>query len=235
MTSFSASFTLPITKHLQCPHYVYDYSKVDGDGLLDHLLDVYFANLYAPNDIEFAWSSLKYSTDQATCHYIPKVLIQSHQHPEWFTPEIQPLLKQDPFSKKKIQIFSLSIHLSKKDLIVQKFYFRRKWLLLNIHTSKTWSTSWSAFNNDNKIFSYINNITSHNLIPTIVHLNSITASSDSNKASLFNKYFNSRYAKSVSFTIPPINIDLSNLSQTLCNINFSELDVYNVLASLNPR
>ena len=35
-----------------------------------------------------------------------------------------------------------------------------------------------AVNNDNKIFSYINNITSHNSIPTTVHLNSTTASLD---------------------------------------------------------
>ena len=43
-----------------------------------------------------------------------------------------------------------------------------------------------ALANSNKIYSYIRNITKSRFIPSTVHFNSLTASSDSEKANLFN-------------------------------------------------
>ncbi len=56
-----------------------------------------------------------------------------------------------------------------------------------------------AHNNNNKIYKYMNSILHNNSLPVAMHLNSHTATSDSDKASLFNEFFESVYSKPTSF------------------------------------
>ena len=89
-----------------------------------------------------------------------------------------------------------------------------------------------AVANSNKIYSYIRNITKSRCIPSTVHFDSLTASSDSDKAGLFNQYFHSVFTNtSSSLSID----DLPDLSHTINSVEFTEMEVYDALSSLDPN
>ena len=80
-----------------------------------------------------------------------------------------------------------------------------------------------ALANNNKIYSYIRNITKPRSIPSTAHFNSLVASSDSD---LFNYYFHSVFTNTSS--LPSIN-DLPDLSYIINSIKFIEMEVYDDL------
>ena len=63
-------------------------------------------------------------------------------------------------------------------------------------------------------------------------LNSATASSDSEKATLFNQFFYSVFQPSQSGLLPPC--EYPNVGQLLQSISISDIDVYDALSSLHP-
>ena len=71
----------------------------------------------------------------------------------------------------------------------------------------------------------------HSVIPPTVHFNDQYATSDTEKACLFNEYFHSIFTHS-SFVLPPVS-ELPSPESSLINISFSDSDVYSVLASLD--
>ena len=81
-------------------------------------------------------------------------------------------------------------------------------------------------------FKHIRGISGHSSIPPSVKLCSAFATSDLDKASLFNKYFYSIFTPS-SFDLPPLD-SLPTLSSTLSDISISTFDVFNSLVSLDP-
>ncbi len=89
-----------------------------------------------------------------------------------------------------------------------------------------------AGKNDSKIYKYISSITGQKTIPPTIKNNSESATTDHDKASLFNQYFYSVFAKS-SFRLPPM-VELHAPDSTLSNINISQSDVYDALVSLDP-
>ena len=65
-----------------------------------------------------------------------------------------------------------------------------------------------------------------------MHLNSHTATSDADKASLFNEYFESVYSKPTSNASHTHT--LCSGTSVLNNIAFSDTEVYTALSSLDP-
>ena len=88
-----------------------------------------------------------------------------------------------------------------------------------------------AYSNSNKIFDYIHSLTNHSVIPPSVHFNDQYATSNTEKACLFNEYFHSIFTHS-SFVLPPVS-ELPSPESSLINISFSDADVYSALASLD--
>ena len=89
-----------------------------------------------------------------------------------------------------------------------------------------------AHNNSNKIYKYINSILHNNSLPVAMHLNSHTATSDADKASLFNEYFESVYSKPTSNASHTHT--LCSGTSVLNNIALSDTEVYTALSSLDP-
>ena len=83
-------------------------------------------------------------------------------------------------------------------------------------------------NNASTLYSYINRITGHNSIPTSVMYGSSTATSDEDKASLFNLYFHSVFCHS-SYILP----SLSDIPNTCSDIVITEEEVFSVLSTLD--
>lgn len=232
LLSFSVTFAISTLNRKSPPCHVYDYSKADWDGLLNHLLDTDFTSLYSTSDVDVAWTLLRDTITNATNLYIPKVHIRSNQRPKWFTPDVQHLLNKTRSLRKKYRSSpspSLKLKLDSSESLLQELMAQAK------STYESNLVKNFAFCSDYKIFSYISNITSHKSIPPSVHLNSSSASSDSGKASLFNQYFNSTFSKPKPFPSPGYTDQPTSSSATLCQIEFSESDVYKALASLDQH
>ena len=82
------------------------------------------------------------------------------------------------------------------------------------------------------MYKCINSITRHDAVPQNVSLDSQRATSDIEKANLFNTFFYSVFTQS-SFNLPPLG-SLPIPPSTICDITISESDVYDALTSLNP-
>lgn len=90
----------------------------------------------------------------------------------------------------------------------------------------------NRFKNDPKaLYSRLSLLTLPSCIPSSVHLGSINATTDYDKANLFNSYFNSTFVKS-NFNLPPVN-SLPAPSSQLFHIDFSASDVFKKQSQLN--
>ena len=89
-----------------------------------------------------------------------------------------------------------------------------------------------AVSNNNKIYKYINSIIKSENLPDIMHLNGQSASTNTNRATLFNTFFKSVYFKASESSIP---ISSHSTSQpSLEFINITDLEVYTALSKLDP-
>ena len=87
-------------------------------------------------------------------------------------------------------------------------------------------------NNPSRIYKYIDKIAGHNSLPISVTYNSTSATSDLEKASLFNVYFHSVFTCS-TYTLPPLTVIPT--PQCTCNdIVISEEEVFQEFSTLDP-
>ena len=90
-----------------------------------------------------------------------------------------------------------------------------------------------AVNKNYKIFNYLHSLTTQNTLPATVCSGSLTASSDVDKANLFNQYFHSVFTRS-NYSLPSLQ-DPSADDVFINEITISESDVYEALATLDPN
>jgi len=88
----------------------------------------------------------------------------------------------------------------------------------------------SLSSNNCKIYKYIRSLRKSNSIPSSVYCDSTSPTSDSDKASLFNKFFYSVFTKTSSHLAPPGNIDDSSI---LLELDISNSEVLEVLLKLD--
>ena len=88
------------------------------------------------------------------------------------------------------------------------------------------------FTNVNMLYKYINSVTNQYSIPSTIAYGSSTASSDHEKASLFNQFFHSVFTQSPFILSHPEGLPVPN--SRLSDISFSDLDVYSPLTTLDP-
>ena len=86
-------------------------------------------------------------------------------------------------------------------------------------------------NNPSSIYKYINKISGSNSIPTSVNYESSTATSNTEKASLFNTFFHSVFCHS-SYILPSLS-DIPVPSNTCSDIVINEEEVFSILSTLN--
>ena len=160
------------------------------------------------------WSSIKLIIQQAMDLFIPKVKLRSHQFPKWFTPDIRHRLNCLRTLRRKCITHPTAHNLSKLLLLESNLDADISSAKLRYETDLIFKFTNS---NCNKIFKYIRGISGHSSIPLSVELCSAFATSDLDKASLFNKYFYFIFTLS-SFELPPLD-SLPTLSSTLSDIS----------------
>ena len=90
-----------------------DFPKANFSGLCDYLLSCDFSMCFESNDIEFVWSSLKFTILYGMKLFIPKVRLRSHQRPKWVTSNIQHDLNRFRTLKRKCKLHSTLQNLSR--------------------------------------------------------------------------------------------------------------------------
>ena len=209
------------------PGYVYNHSKADYHGMCAYLMDVDFSFCLTSLDIEFVWCCIISVIYKAMFLFIPKVYAKCYQGPKWHTPAIRHHInclrtlkkrfKSHPTLslKQKIQHLEESLQ---QEMVSAKSVF--EWKLIERLKS----------GNSSAVYRYIRNLTGSNGIPQSVYFKNVSASMDSDKASLFNQYFHSVYGPVQDL---PLSHDLPKPSQSFGDISIDELDVYEVLMSLD--
>ena len=85
--------------------------------------------------------------------------------------------------------------------------------------------------NLSKIYKYIRTLLRNHTLPQSMYLNCSSASTDNEKATLFNQYFHSVFTLT-SFTLPPVS-SLPTPSSSLIDIHISEFDTFEALNSIS--
>ena len=91
VVTFSISTLAGYNDYVTCPHYIYNFSQADYDGLLSYLLQYDFTSVYNCSDIESAYLEFSTIIHQAIDRFVPSVKTRGHKSPKWFTPEIRHL------------------------------------------------------------------------------------------------------------------------------------------------
>lgn len=159
------------------PKFVYNYNKADLEGLCSYLLDSDFSTCFMFNDVNLVWSEI---IIDALPLYIPQVRIRSYQRPKWVTPLLQHKYNCLRSSKKKCKNPSAA----KLSRISQS----EQMLLSELSSAKSEYESRLiqdfAFKKNYKIFSHLKNLTGGDKIPPIVNFESVSASTDYERASI---------------------------------------------------
>ena len=222
--SFDLFFNIPsISKSKPC--YIFDFCRADFNSITSFLLDYDYSHVLVSNDIEFVWSCIKSSIYEAMSLFVPKVLIKSRKDPKWFDSDIRHNLKRLRTMKRKERKSRPSVHRSNKINNLEQYLQSRLLTAKAEYESNLIESCISS-----SVYSYIHSMSNSNTMPPSLHLDGNLASSDYEKATLFNQYFYSVFTRS-SFQLPTLS---TNLSKSICEVTFSELDVFCVLRSLDP-
>ena len=178
--------------------------------------------------VNHVWSSIKLIIEQAMDLFIPKVKLHSHHFPKWFTPDIRHHLNYLRTLRRKCRTHPTAHNMSKLLLwrvtLMPILVLRNQDMkLISLLTSLTLIAI--------KILN-TSGVSGHSSISPSVKLCSAFATSNLDKASLFNKYFYSIFTPS-SFDLPPLD-SLPTLSSILCDISISTSEVFKSLVSLDP-
>ena len=177
------------------------------------------------SNIEYVWKFIKGSICHAMDLFIPKVKLRSSKHPRWFNSDIRHHLNCLHSLRRKVKVHPSKLNLMKiKSSVLQEKILSAK----KLYESKLTQN----FTNMNMLYKYINSVTHQDSIPSTIAYGSSTASSDHEKASLFNQFFHSVITQSPFILPHPEGLPMPN--SRLSDISFSDLDVYSALTTLNP-
>ena len=228
--TFDISHGASLPKQFNTCQYVYDYTKANYEGLNSCILDSNISHCFNSQNIGTVWTIIKTAVFKAMSANIPKFRLRAHQYPKWFSPELRHELKCLHTLRKKFKHSPTPHNLDRLNHAEAQFQLNIDSTKSNYEANLIHSF---AYHNNSKIYEYIRSIAKTKNIPTLLYLNSSIATTDADKALLYNEYFYSVYANSSS-TLPDMNTITSDV-EPLQSFDISEFDVYNALINLDPN
>ena len=207
-----------------------DYNKVNWEDMNQFLIEYDFTLALNSKNVEFIWLYLKTAINSALNLYVPKISIKESNHPKWFNPTIRHKIKclrtakrqlvRHPTERKRLKVEDLQREL--QQMITEAKHDYETNLALNY-----------AHINSNKIFKYISSIKGRESFPAkMYHINE-SASTDLEKAQLFNNYFHSVFSTFTGSTSSVSDLQSSSVTPHVQDILFSDSDVLDLLISLD--
>ena len=208
---------------------IYHLPNANYDGILSYLFDLDYSQCLQSQDVESIWCMIKNSIYNAMDLFIPKVRLRRHQFPCWYTPELRHLSKCIHTCKKRLSRHSTP-HLELKTNNLESEYCSKALVAKSNYESQLVQSFVGS--NNARIYDYIRSLSKKSSIPSMFFFNHSNATSDTEKAEVFNSFFHSVFTGS-SFSLP----DMSSLQlppSCICTISLSDSGVLDALLSLDP-
>ena len=207
----------------------FNYLKADLPSLFQHLsnsIGYLLPTVHA--HAELVWVVLKQGILVSCKKCIPKIRLPSKPFPRWFNSTIRHQLN-------RIHTIRRCLRKNPTQRLLSKLNSMEISLQSQIQASKDEFLSnlvVSFINNPKKLYSYLNNLNNSKYKPQFIIYNGNIIDNVKQKVSLFNDFFNSTFTSS-NFILPDMSLFHAPTTQ-LSSIEFTDLEVYEVLTKLDP-
>ena len=202
-----------------------NFAKADYVGMCDFLLDWDFSTCLQSTDVNLVWEDIKFAINEAISKYVPvsSVTKRFHNLPKWFNSNLR-----DQINRHRTLLRRYRSHPSSH--LQARVSSSRDTLDQDIASAKSSYIDQLLTKDRSHFFSYVRSISKLNLLPPKMSLNEDNASTDVDKANLFNKFFHSVFSpKSASNSQSS-----STFETTLTEIRLSVSDTFSILSKLDP-
>ena len=182
---------------------------------------------YEVDDVETIWSVIKLTITTGMDKFIPKVQLRNHQYPKWWTASLRHSYKCMRSIQRKYDSSPSAANFNKKIEAEAKFRTQSEQAKA---TYERELIDGIALGKSSCIYDYIRSIKDESKIPSTLYLDSISASSDIEKAELFNTFFHSVFT---SASTEPLQLDAPQNILKLGTVDTSPTAVYKELLNLN--
>uniref|UniRef100_A0A1X7VGI5 Reverse transcriptase domain-containing protein n=1 Tax=Amphimedon queenslandica TaxID=400682 RepID=A0A1X7VGI5_AMPQE len=223
--SFSIRALLPKV-HLSTTDKCFNFTKANYDAMFEFLLDWDFSECLDSSDVKVIWSQIELAICSAISKFVPLCSpTRRFSHlPKWFNSELRHKVNGDWTLVRRLRSHP-TLHLSDNVSLSS--------VKLDYDVAKTKSqfiTDLVSKSGQSGIYSHIRSLKKQDLLPPCVFLDSISASSNTDKAELFNMYFHSVYSSASTCHSPPDNEVSPNITDFMVSVG----DTFKVLSELNP-
>ena len=206
---------------------VYDYSKADWPGLVDHLLDFDFGPLFNNDDIETIWLSFKDLLLSSLYQYVPLITTRSTtNYIPWLRGPLNHQLKSLRTLRRRFKA-NPSANLELKLLKAEEAFTSNYKNAKQIYEKQLVTESLPHLSG---VLKYIRRMTKADGLPLTMSFKSQKASTSSGKADLFNAYFYSVFTECSDFDFDPAS---SSPEHDQLSSIFCEDEVFRELSSLD--
>ncbi len=214
------------------PHLVTDFSKLNYTDLADYIFNYDFSVCLYTYDVEVAWNHLRFILHDAISQFAPKVMLKPRKNsPKWFNSGVRHQLNRTRHFRKNAKIHPTTANVNR--LVREENYLHQLMSTSKINYKASLVEEF-AYSNSSKIYKYINNLLKRGNLPETMHLESQLASSDLDKASLFNQFFKSVYTTSEKESNASQLLSSSPCANLFNDIQVTEQEVLTALCNLNP-
>ena len=169
------------------PHFVWNYSKADLEGLQSYLFDRNFDACLQLEDVNDIWSHIKKHIYGACQLFVPRVKVPKSPSPKWFDLEIRHMQKNSHTLRRRYNRSPTDHTLSKinhtelllQDLIISSKIDYKHHLVSNYYSEP------------GKLFDYLKNLSKSTPSNYSIFHNSKPVSIPEQKSQMFNDYLNS--------------------------------------------
>ena len=196
-------------------NYIYDYPKADYSGLCQYLFSSNIYSCLQFNDVEIVWNIIKEALFKAIELFVPKVKVRTKQYPKWFTPQLIHEANCLRTLRKKYTLSPTAHNLNRLTTAGNLFNDKVESAKVTYETNLIESL---LSQSNPAVYRYLRSITNHKGLPTTVVFNNTHASSDIDKANLFNTYFSSVFSNdpSAPFELP---------DDTICSNHIGDIEI----------
>ena len=223
--SLSICALLPKLKVVSSPQRCLNFSKADYEGMVDFLLDWDFSVCLDSSDVDVIWSHIQFAICSAIHKFVPLcTTTRRFSHlPKWFNSELRHNINCHRTLVRKYRS-NPTPHLSDK-VSQSRIQLDRA----TADTKSLFITNLVSQGGRSGIFSYISSLKKGDQLPPCVYLNSLSATTDADKADLFNSYFHSVYSPASTCHTPPDIFVSPNITEVQISIH----DTFKVLIELD--